>query len=96
MGDIMRAAADLAAGAAGAARSRHRGDNPQVKTLHRPSAFHDPSATVGREMTGHTGLTAGLGMVGEAFEPADSMIFGQAESARTPSRPSSSQHSAGS
>jgi len=51
---------------------------------------------VGREMTGHTGLTAGLGVIGGAFEPADSMIFGQAESARTPSRPSSSKHSAGS
>ena len=96
MGDIMRAAADLAAGAAGAARSRHRGDNPQVKTLHRPSAFHDPSATVGREIAGHTGLTTGLGAIGEAFGPAASMIFGQAKTARTTSRPTSSQHSAGS
>jgi hypothetical protein len=28
-------------------------------------------------MTGHTGLTAGLGAIGEALGPAASMIFGQ-------------------
>ena len=36
---------------------------------------------VGREMTGHTGLTTGLGVIGEALEPAASMIFGQAGTA---------------
>ena len=28
-------------------------------------------------MTGRTGLTTGLGAIGEAFGPAASMIFGQ-------------------
>ena len=60
------------------------------------SAFGDPTAKVGREMTGHTGLTTGPGAIGEAFAPAASMIFGQVETARTTSWPSSSQHSAGS
>ena len=69
---------------------------PQVKILYRLSACHDPTGTVGREMTEHTGLTTGLGAIGEAFGPTASMIFGQAETARTTSRPSSSQHSAGS
>jgi hypothetical protein len=58
--------------------------------------FHDPSVTVGWEMTGRTGLTVGPGAIGAAFEPADSIIFAQAETACTTSRPSSSQHSAGS
>ena len=60
------------------------------------SAFGDPSPTVSREMMGYTGLTTGLGAIGEAFGPAASMIFGQAKTARTTSRPTSSQHSAGS
>ena len=47
------------------------------------------SATADREMTGHTGLTTGLGAIGGAFGLAASMIFGQAETARTTSRPSS-------
>jgi hypothetical protein len=51
----------------------------QVKPPHRRSAFHDPSATAGREMTGRTGLTTGLGAIGEAPGPAASMIFGQAK-----------------
>ena len=51
----------------------------QVKPLFHLSACHDPSAAVGREMTGHTGLSTGLGTVGEAFGLAASMIFGQAE-----------------
>ena len=69
------------AGAAGVERSRYPGDNPQVKALRCRSAFHDPSATIGREMMGHTGLTTGLGVIGEALEPAASMIFGQAGTA---------------
>jgi hypothetical protein len=77
-------------------RSRHRRDNPQVKPLHRLPAFHDPNATAGREMMEHTGLTTGLEAIGEAFGPAASIIFGPGGTARTPSRPSSSQHSAGS
>ena len=69
---------------------------PQVKPLYRLFARHDPIATAGREMTGHTGLTAGLEAIGEAFGPAASMIFGQAKSpARHQGHPHS-QHSAGS
>jgi len=44
----------------------------------------------------HTGLTAGLEAIGEGFGPAASIILGHAGTARAPSRPSSSQHSAGS
>ena len=69
---------------------------PRSGCLRRLSVFHDPNATAGREMTEHTGLTTGLEAIGEAFGPAASMILGQAETACTPSRPSSSQHSAGS
>jgi hypothetical protein len=47
-------------------------------------------------MMEHTGLTSGLVVIGEAFEPAASIVLGQAESAYTPSRPFSSQYSAGS
>jgi hypothetical protein len=47
-------------------------------------------------MMKRTGLTTGLQAIGEAFEPAASIILGQAETAVTPPRPSSSQHSAGS
>jgi hypothetical protein len=69
---------------------------PQVKPLHGLFACHDPSTKAGREMTGHTGLTTGLGVIGEAFGPAASMIFGQAKSpARHQGHPHS-QHSAGS
>jgi hypothetical protein len=69
---------------------------PQVKLLHRRSAFDDPGAAADRKMTGRTGLTTGLGAIGEALGPAASMIFGQGKTARTTSRPTSSQHSAGS
>ena len=76
----MRAAADLGqARTADAARSRHRGDNPQVKLLQRRPAFHDPNAMADRKMTEHTGLATGLEAIGGAFGPAASMIFGQAE-----------------
>ena len=34
----------------------------------------------------HTGLTSGLATVGEAFEPAASIVLGQAETARKPSK----------
>jgi hypothetical protein len=69
---------------------------PQVKPLHRLFACHDPSTKAGLEMTGHTGLTTRLGVIGEAFGPAASMIFGQAKSpARHQGHPHS-QHSAGS
>ena len=85
-----------AARTAGDARSWHRGDNPQVKLLHCPPAGHDPNATAGREMMERTSLTTGLTAIGEAAEPAASIVLRQAEPARTPSRPSSSQHSAGS
>jgi hypothetical protein len=54
-------------------------------------AFHDPNAAAGREMMEHTGLATGLEAIGEAFGSAASMIFGQVETACTPSRPSSSQ-----
>ena len=64
--------------------------------MHRRSACHDPNATAGREMMEHTGLTSGLEAIGEVFGPAASIVCGQAETARTPSRPSCSQHSAGS
>jgi len=67
-----------AARTASDARSLHRSDNPQVKLLHRPPAFHDPPATAGREMREHRGLTTGPEAIGEAFRPAASMIFGQA------------------
>jgi len=50
-------------------------------------AFDNPSATVGREMTGHTGLTVGLGAIGEAFGPAASMIFGQHDLRPSRNRP---------
>jgi hypothetical protein len=85
-----------AARTASDARSRHRGDDPQVKPLHWQLAFHDPNATAGREMMDRAGVTAGLQAIGQAFEPAASIIFGQAETTRAPSRPSSSQYSAGS
>ena len=62
---------------------------PRSSPLRRLSACHEPSATVGREMTGHTGLTTGLGPAGGGFGPTASMIFGQVETARTTSRPSS-------
>jgi hypothetical protein len=85
-----------AARTASDARSRQRGDNPQVKLLYRLPAGHDPNATTGREMSEHGGLTSGLEAIGEAFGPAASIVLGQAETACTASRPSSSQHSAGS
>src|SRR5215475_389282 len=84
------------ASTASAAQSRHRGGNPQVKLLHYLPACHDPSATTGREMRQYRGLTPGLEAIGEAFGPAASMIFGQAETAPHALRPSSPQHSAGS
>ena len=73
------------------ARSRHRGGNPQVRSLPCLLAFHDPNAAAGQEMMEHTGLATGLEAIGEAFGPAASMIFRQAGTACTPSRPSSSQ-----
>ena len=69
------------ASTASAVQSRHRGGNPQVKLLHYLPACHDPSATTGREMRQHRGLAPGLEAIGEAFAPAASMIFGQAETA---------------
>ena len=71
-----------AARTAGDARSWHRGDNPQVKLLHCPPAGHDPNATAGREMMERTSLTTGLTAIGEAAEPAASLVLGQAEPPR--------------
>jgi ornithine carbamoyltransferase len=71
-----------AARTAGDARSWHRGDNPQVKLLHCPPAGHDPNATAGREMMERTSLTTGLTAIGEAAEPAASIVLGQAEPPR--------------
>ena len=64
--------------------------------MHCRSLFHDPNAAAGREIMEHTGLTSGLATVGEASGLAASIVLGQAETARKPSRPSSSQHPAGS
>jgi len=50
-----------------------------------------PMPQADREMMEHTGLATGLEAIGEASGPAASMIFRQAGTARTPSRPSSSQ-----
>ncbi len=55
-----------------------------------------PNAMTGREMMEHTGLTSGLEAVGEVFRSTANIVCGQAEIASTPSRPSSSQYSAGS
>jgi hypothetical protein len=85
-----------AAQAAGAVRSRHPGNNPQVRRMNCRPAFHDPSATVGRDMVECAGPTSGLEVVGEVFGPAANIVLGQAGTARKPSRPSSSQHLAGS
>jgi len=71
-----------AARTAGDARSWHRGDNPQVKPLHWLPAGHDPNATAGREMMERTSLTTGLTAIGEAAEPAASIVLGQAEPPR--------------
>jgi len=59
------------------------------------SAFHHPSATAGRDTVEHAGPTSGTGTIGEVFGPAANIVLGQAETARKPSRPSSSQHLAG-
>ena len=64
--------------------------------MQRGSGFHDPDATTGLEIMEHTGLTAGLEAIGTVFGPAASIILGQTETACKPSRPSSSQYSAGS
>jgi hypothetical protein len=88
----MEAAADLGRQGPRVLRDpRHRGDNPQVKPLYQPSAVHDPNATADREIMGHMGLTAGLWVIGGVLGPAASMIFGQIQTARTTSRPSSSK-----
>jgi hypothetical protein len=68
----------------------------QVKQLRCLPARPDSTATLGPEMTVHPGPATGLGAVPEAFGLAASMIFAKAEIARTSSRPSSSQHLAGS
>jgi ornithine carbamoyltransferase len=64
--------------------------------MNRWPAFHDPDAMTGREMMEHTGLTSGPETIGGVFGPAASIVLGQAKTTCTPSRPSSSQHSAGS
>jgi len=92
----MGAAADL--GRKGQRMLRDRGTEvtiPRSSPCAACPAFHEPSATAGREMTGRTGLAVGPRAIGAAFAPAVSMIFGQAKTARTASRPSSSQQSAG-
>jgi hypothetical protein len=86
----MGAAADL--GRQGPRVLRDHGTEvttPRSSPLHHLPACHDPSATVGREMTGHTGPAARLGAIGEAIGPAASIIIGRAETARTTPRPSS-------
>jgi hypothetical protein len=65
--------------------------------MHRRSAFRDLKAVAGREMTEHTGPTVGLGAIGEALGPADSIVLGQAATALYAVKgPSCSQNSAGS
>jgi len=59
-------------------------------------AFHDPNATAGRDVMKHAGPASGLKAAGKVCGPAASIVLGQAETARKPSRPSSSQYSAGS
>jgi ornithine carbamoyltransferase len=58
--------------------------------MHCLPAFHDPNTTVGREIMEHTGMTDGLEVTGEVFGSDASIVFDQAETACTPSRPSSS------
>jgi hypothetical protein len=69
---------------------------PQVMRLLHLPPIDDLSVTVGREMRECRDRITGLESAGEASRPAANMIFGHAETACTPSRPSSSQHSAGS
>lgn len=96
-GTSVRAAADLARQGPRVLRNHHTVVViSQVKRLRRLPARHDSTAIPGREMTVRRGPTTGLGAVTEAFRPAASMIFAKAETARTTSRPSSSQHLAGS
>lgn len=64
--------------------------------MYRLLPLHDPNVTADREMMPHTGLTSGRETIGEVFGPAASIVLGQAENVRKPSRPSSSQHLAGS
>ncbi len=54
--------------------------------MQRRPAFHDPDATTGLEIMEQTGLTSGLVTVGEAFGPTASIVLGQAETARKPSK----------
>ena len=69
--------------------------NPKVKFMHCLPAFHDPNTTVGREIMEHTGMTSGLEVTGEVFNSPASIVFDQAETGSTPSRPSSWRRSAG-
>ena len=69
---------------------------PQVRHVNCRSAFHDSNATPDRETMGRAGPTAGPEAIGDGSGPAASIILGQTETARMPSRPSSSQYSAGS
>jgi len=59
------------------------------------SAVHDLGVPAGRDMLGHAAPTPGLETIRKVSGPAASIILGQAEIARKPSRPSSSQHLAG-
>ena len=90
-------AAPRVAGTATDAQAWRRADNPQVKSMCGLPAGRDPDATADRQMMGHTGMTPALGVARWHFEPAASIVFGQAGSACSQhQRPSSSQQSAGS
>jgi hypothetical protein len=51
--------------------------------MHCVPACHRPSATAGREMMEYTGTTTGVEVTGGVLESAASVVFGQAETART-------------
>ena len=50
------------------------------------SACHDPIATAGRDMVAHAGPASGPEVIGQVFGPAATIVLGQAETARKPSK----------
>ena len=47
--------------------------------MHCLPAFHDSNTVAGKEIMEHTGMTNGLEMTYEVFQPASSIVFDQAE-----------------
>ena len=43
--------------------------------MHGLPAFHDPNTVVGREMMENTGMSSGLEVTGQVFEPPASIVF---------------------